>query len=46
LVVLPLALALPMELQVLAATAIIAQTMVELLAELIYSRVIPALIDQ
>lgn len=44
LVVLPLALALPHDLRTLAAATVIAQTMVELLAELIYLRAIPALI--
>lgn len=44
LVVLPLALALPSDLRTLAAAAVIAQTMIELLAELIYLRAIPALI--
>ncbi|HMN43911.1 MAG TPA: hypothetical protein PKE27_05030 [Povalibacter sp.] len=41
LVVLPLALALPDELRLLAASAVVAQTIVELTAELIYLRVIP-----
>lgn len=44
LVVLPLAMALPGELRVLAAAAIITQTLVELLGELIYVRAIPALV--
>lgn len=44
LVVLPLALALPSELRTLAAAAVITQTMVELIAELIYLKAIPALI--
>ena len=44
LVVLPLALALPSDLRTLAAATVIAQTMVELVAELIYLRAIPALI--
>lgn len=43
LVVLPLALALPADLRLLAATAVIAQTMVELFAELLYLKAIPAL---
>ncbi len=46
LVVLPLALALPADLRVLAATAVITQTMVELLAELIYLRAIPAFVRE
>ena len=44
LVVLPLAMALPAELRMLAAAAIITQTLVELVGELIYLRAIPALI--
>ena len=44
LVVLPLALALPEDLRGLAAAAVITQTLVELVSELIYVRVIPALI--
>lgn len=44
LVVLPLALALPEELRFLAASAVIVQTLVELVGELIYVRVIPALV--
>ncbi|MFJ4068583.1 arsenic resistance protein [Pseudomonas sp. NPDC089996] len=44
LVVLPLALALPEDLRGLAAAAVITQTLVELLSELIYVRAIPALI--
>ncbi len=44
LVVLPLALALPPDLRTLAAAAVITQTMVELAAELIYLKAIPALI--
>lgn len=44
LVVLPLALALPEDLRVLAAAAVITQTMVELVGELIYLKAIPALI--
>ena len=44
LVVLPLAMALPAELRVLAAAAIITQTLVELIGELIYVRAIPALV--
>jgi len=44
LVVLPLALALPEDLRVLAAAAIITQTLIELVFELIYIRVIPALV--
>ena len=43
LVVLPLALALPPELRPLAAATVISQTLVELIAELIYVRAIPAL---
>jgi len=42
--VLPLAMALPAELRVLAAAAIITQTLVELIGELIYVRAIPALV--
>ena len=41
LVVLPLALALPEDLRVLAAAAVITQTLVELVAELIYVRAVP-----
>lgn len=44
LVVLPLALALPEDLRGLAAAAVITQTLVELVSELIYVRAIPALI--
>ncbi|MBJ9978123.1 arsenic resistance protein [Pseudomonas sp. S75] len=44
LVVLPLALALPEELRALAAAAVICQTLVELLGELIYIRLIPTLV--
>jgi ACR3 family arsenite transporter len=44
LVVLPLALALPEDIRGLAAAAVITQTMVELVSELIYVRVVPALI--
>ncbi|AZF13896.1 arsenic resistance protein [Pseudomonas sp. R3-18-08] len=44
LVVLPLALALPEGLRGLAATAVILQTLVELVAQLIYIRLIPALV--
>ncbi len=44
LVVLPLALALPADLRVLAAAAVIVQTMVELIGELVYLKGIPALI--
>ncbi len=44
LVVLPLALALPEELRQLAAAAVITQTLIELVSELIYIRAIPALI--
>jgi Arsenite efflux pump ACR3 and related permeases len=44
LVVLPLALALPPELRTLAAASVIAQTLVELIAELIYLKAIPALV--
>ncbi|WP_017903899.1 arsenic resistance protein [Pseudomonas asplenii] len=44
LVVLPLALALPEEIRNLAAAAVITQTLVELVGELIYVRAIPALV--
>ncbi|NNA68906.1 arsenic resistance protein [Pseudomonas gessardii] len=44
LVVLPLALALPEELRALAAAAVITQTLIELVFELIYIRLIPALV--
>lgn len=44
LVVLPLALALPEDMRMLAAAAIITQTLIELVCELIYIRVIPALV--
>lgn len=44
LVVLPLALALPEDIRTLAAAAVITQTLVELLAELLYIRAIPALV--
>lgn len=44
LVVLPLALALPEDVRALAAAAVITQTLVELVSELIYIRVIPALV--
>jgi arsenite transporter len=44
LVVLPLALALPEEIRGLAAAAVITQTLVELVGELIYIRLIPALV--
>lgn len=44
LVVLPLALALPEDLRVLAAAAVITQTLVELVGELFYIRLIPALV--
>ncbi|QXI30821.1 arsenic resistance protein [Pseudomonas vanderleydeniana] len=44
LVVLPLALALPEDIRGLAAAAVITQTLVELVGELIYVRVIPALV--
>ncbi|CAD5110444.1 arsenic resistance protein [Zestomonas carbonaria] len=44
LVVLPLALALPEEIRGLAAAAVITQTLVELIGELIYIRAIPALL--
>jgi len=44
LVVLPLALALPEDMRTLAAAAVITQTMVELVFELIYVRAIPALL--
>lgn len=46
LVVLPLALALPEEIRGLAAAAVITQTLVELVGELIYIRAIPALVWQ
>ncbi len=41
---LPLALALPEDIRGLAAAAVITQTLVELVGELIYIRVIPALV--
>lgn len=44
LVVLPLALALPEDMRMLAAAAIITQTLIELVCELIYIRAIPALV--
>jgi len=44
LVVLPLALALPEDIRVLAAAAVMMQTLIELLGELIYIRAIPALL--
>ncbi|KQB52474.1 arsenic resistance protein [Pseudomonas endophytica] len=44
LVVLPLALALPEDVRALAAAAVITQTLVELVSELIYIRVIPKLV--
>lgn len=44
LVVLPLALALPEDVRGLAAAAVILQTLVELLAELVYVRLIPAVV--
>ncbi|MNG07117.1 hypothetical protein D3C84_904050 [compost metagenome] len=44
LVVLPLALALPEPIRGLAAAAVITQTLVELVGELIYLRTIPALV--
>ena len=44
LVVLPLALALPEDVRGLAATVVILQTLVELLGELVYVRLIPALV--
>jgi len=44
LVVLPLALALPEEIRGLAAAAVITQTLIELVSELIYIRTIPALV--
>lgn len=44
LVVLPLALALPEEIRGLAAAAVITQTLIELVSELIYLRAIPALV--
>ena len=44
LVVLPLALALPEEIRGLAAAAVITQTLIELVSELIYIRAIPALV--
>ncbi len=44
LVVLPLALALPEDIRALAAAAVITQTLMELVAELIYIRVVPALV--
>lgn len=44
LVVLPLALALPEDIRALAAAAVITQTLVELVSELIYIRAIPAMV--
>lgn len=44
LVVLPLALALPEHLKLLAATAVITQTVIELLSELVYLKAIPRLV--
>ncbi|NIE74123.1 arsenic resistance protein [Pantoea sp. Ap-967] len=44
LVVLPLALALPEDLRGLAAAAVITQTLVELVSELVYVRLVPALV--
>jgi len=44
LVVLPLALALPESVRALAAAAVITQTLVELVSELVYVRVVPALV--
>ncbi|MBD8658448.1 arsenic resistance protein [Oxalobacteraceae sp. CFBP 13730] len=44
LVVLPLALSLPEDLRILAAAAVITQTLIELVSELIYVRVVPILI--
>ncbi|MCF5706299.1 arsenic resistance protein [Pseudomonas syringae] len=44
LVVLPLALALPEDIRALAAAAVITQTLIELVSELVYIRAIPALI--
>ena len=44
LVVLPLALALPEDVRGLAATVVILQTLIELVGELIYIRLIPALV--
>lgn len=44
LVVLPLALALPEEIRGLAAAAVITQTLIELVSELVYIRAIPALV--
>lgn len=46
LVVLPLALALPEEIRGLAAAAVITQTLVELVSELIYIRAIPSLVRE
>lgn len=46
LVVLPLALALPENIRVLAAAAVITQTLVELVSEIIYTRAIPRFIRQ
>jgi len=43
-VVLPLALALPEEIRGLAAAAVITQTLVELVGELLYIRLLPLLI--
>ncbi|MBD8566220.1 arsenic resistance protein [Oxalobacteraceae sp. CFBP 8763] len=44
LVVLPLALSLPEDLRILAAAAVITQTLIELVSELIYVRIVPILI--
>ncbi|HEK1692585.1 TPA: arsenic resistance protein [Pseudomonas putida] len=44
LVVLPLALALPEDMRTLAAAAVITQTLIELISELVYVRALPALI--
>jgi len=44
LVVLPLALALPEDVRGLAATVVILQTLIELVAELLYVRLIPAVV--
>lgn len=46
LVVLPLALALPEPIRALAAAAVITQTLVELVSELVYVRAVPALVRQ
>jgi len=44
LVVLPLALALPEDIRGLAAAAVITQTLIELVCELIYIRAVPAIV--